>query len=134
VRRFRSDQGLKPSQRVPARLTGAGEAEPAIRWLLRLDVAEADFAPTATLTTAAGVVVDFDLSGAVDVAAERARLAKDLASAQKERETTSAKLGNESFTGRAPEAVIDKVRGRLVAAEADIARISAALDALPNST
>jgi valyl-tRNA synthetase len=134
VRRFRSDQGLKPSERVPARLTGAGEAEPAIRWLLRLDMAEADFAPTATLTTAAGVVVDFDLSGAVDVAAERARLAKDLASAQKERETTSAKLGNESFTGRAPEAVIDKVRGRLVAAEADIARISAALDALPNST
>jgi valyl-tRNA synthetase len=131
VRRFRSDQGVKPSQRVPARLTGAGEAAGAIRWLVRLDEAAADFAPTASLTTAGGVLVDFDLSGTIDVGAERARLAKDLAAAQKERDVNSAKLGNEAFTGKAPEAVIGKVRDRLLTAEADIVRIEAALAALP---
>jgi valyl-tRNA synthetase len=130
VRRFRSDQGVKPSLRVPARMTGAGEAETAIRWLVRLDEPAADFAPTASLTTAGGVVVEFDLSGAVDVAAERARLSRDLAAARKERDVNSAKLGNEAFTAKAPAAVIEKVRDRLATAEADIERITAALAAL----
>jgi valyl-tRNA synthetase len=137
VRRFRSDQGVKPSQRVPARITGADEAadeaHAAIRWLVRLDEADADFAPTASLTTGGGVLVEFDLSGSIDVGAERSRLAKDLVAAQKERDVTSAKLGNEAFTAKAPEAVIGKVRNRLAAAEADIARIDAALAALPAS-
>jgi valyl-tRNA synthetase len=130
VRRFRSDQGVKPSLRVPARMTGADEAETAIRWLVRLDEPAADFAPTASLTTAGGVVVEFDLSGAVDVAAERARLSRDLAAARKERDVNSAKLGNEAFTAKAPATVIEKVRDRLATAEADIERITAALAAL----
>jgi valyl-tRNA synthetase len=133
VRRFRSDQGVKPSQRVPARITGADEAHAAIRWLVRLDEVDADFAPTASLTTAGGVLVEFDLSGTIDVGAERSRLAKDLAAAQKERDVNSTKLGNEAFTGKAPEAVIGKVRSRLSAAESDIARIESALAALPAS-
>jgi valyl-tRNA synthetase len=131
VRRFRSDQGVKPSQRVPARITGADEAQGAIRWLVRLDEADAEFAPTASLTTAGGVLVEFDLSGTIDVGVERSRLAKDLAAAQKERDVNSAKLGNAAFTGKAPEAVIGKVRDRLTAAESDIARIESALAALP---
>ena len=54
VRRFRSDQGLRPGQRVPARvagLAGAGLAahEAAIRMLTRLEPPADGFAPTATL-------------------------------------------------------------------------------------
>ena len=131
VRRFRSDQGVKPSQRVPARITGAGEAQQAVRFLLRLDEPAAGFAATASLTTATGAVVDLDLSGTIDVAAERARLTKDLAAAEKERATNAAKLGNEAFTAKAPAAVVEKHRARLAAAEADIARVQAALAALP---
>ncbi|MEP7180379.1 MAG: class I tRNA ligase family protein, partial [Pseudonocardiales bacterium] len=131
VRRFRSDQGVKPSQRVPARLTGAGDAAGAIRWLGRLDETDAHFAPTASLTTAGGVLLEFDLSGTIDVGAERSRLVKDLAAAHKERDVNSAKLGNEAFTGKAPQAVIGKVRDRLATAESDIARIEAALADLP---
>jgi valyl-tRNA synthetase len=133
VRRFRSDQGVKPSQRVPARVTGAGAGEAAIRWLLRLDEAGDGFAATAALTTAGGVQVEFDLSGAIDITAERARLTKDLAAAKKELDVNAAKLGNEAFTGKAPEAVISKVRERLAAAEADISRIQNALAALPTT-
>ncbi len=130
VRRFRSDQGVKPSQRVAARLSGLSAGEAEIRSLVRLEVAGSDFVPTASLTTAGGVTVELDLSAAIDVAAERARLAKELAAARKERDVNAAKLGNDAFTGKAPDAVVAKVRDRLVAADADIARIEAALAAL----
>jgi valyl-tRNA synthetase len=43
----------------------------------------------------------------------------------------AGKLANEAFTGKAPDAVVAKVRDRLAAAEADIARVRAALEALP---
>jgi valyl-tRNA synthetase len=132
VRRFRSDQGVKPSARVPARLSGAAGGEREIRWLLRLDEPGADFTATAALTTAAGVTIELDLSGMIDVAAERARLTKDLAGARKERDINYAKLGNEAFVTKAPEAVVAKHRARLEAAEADIARIEAALANLPS--
>ena len=133
VRRFRSDQGLKPSQKVPARFTGTPVDETAVRTLLRLEEPGGEFTPTATLTTAVGARVELDLSGAIDVPAERARLTKDLAAAQKERDVNNTKLLNDSFVSKAPEAVIAKVRDRLAAAEADIARISAAMDALPKT-
>jgi valyl-tRNA synthetase len=133
VRRFRSDQGVKPSQRVPARLSGLSAGEAEIRSLVRLEVGGEGFVPTASLTTAGGVTVELDLSAAIDVAAERARLAKDLAAAHKERDVNAAKLGNEAFTGKAPDPVVAKVRDRLAAAVAEVARIEAALAALPAS-
>lgn len=138
VRRFRSDQGLKPSQRVTAALTGLGNVgidthEPLIRSLARLDAPGADFATTATLAVTGGITVDLDTRGAIDVAAERARLAKDRAAAEKEATQCRAKLGNEAFIGKAPEAVVAKIKDRLAAAEADLVRIAAALEALPSS-
>jgi valyl-tRNA synthetase len=132
VRRFRSDQGIKPSQRIPARLTGATD-EVSVRTLLRLEQPAEGFAATASLTTSTGVTVELDLSGAIDIGAERARLTKDLAAAQKELAQNSAKLGNEAFTAKAPADVIAKVQGRLAAATADVARIESALAALPTA-
>ncbi|HEY6276408.1 MAG TPA: valine--tRNA ligase, partial [Streptosporangiaceae bacterium] len=88
VRRFRSDQGLRPGQPVPAALTGIGGTplashEDAIRALLRLTPAGAGFTPTASLP-AEGITVELDTAAAIDVAAERRRLEKDLAAARKE--------------------------------------------------
>jgi valyl-tRNA synthetase len=131
-RRFRSDQGVKPSQRVPARLDGVAD-EASVRSLLRLDEPGESFTATASLAVPGGGSIALDLRGTIDVAAERARLTKDLAAAQKEQQVNAGKLGNEAFTGKAPEPVIAKVRARLDAAEADIARITAALEALPAS-
>jgi len=131
VRRFRSDQGIKPSQRIPATISGLTAHEDAVRTLLRLEAPESGFTATASLTTSTGVTVELDLSGAIDLVAERARLAKDLAAAQKELTQNSAKLGNEAFTAKAPAEVIAKVSARAEAAQADIARIEAALAALP---
>jgi valyl-tRNA synthetase len=136
VRRFRADQGLQPGQRVPARLTLDGTAlaphEAAIRQLLRLQPEDEGFAATATLPVA-GAEVALDLSGVIDVAAERKRLAKDLAAAEKEKAQATAKLGNEAFLAKAPDQVVEKIRGRLAKADEDIARIAAQLERLPKA-
>ena len=64
------------------------------------------------------------------MAAERARLDKDRAAAEKEAAQCRAKLDNPAFTDKAPADVVAKIRERLAAAEADLARIAAALAAL----
>ncbi|MFE2452040.1 valine--tRNA ligase [[Kitasatospora] papulosa] len=134
VRRFRSDQGLQPGQKVPAELTVTGTVlaphEAAIRQLLRLQPAGEGFHATATLPVA-GATVALDLSGTIDVEAERKRLTKDLGAAEKEKAQANGKLGNEAFLAKAPDNVVDKIRGRLAKADADIERISAQLANLP---
>lgn len=119
VRRFRADQGVKPSQKVPARLDFVAcdlqDLEDSVRSLVRIEQPEDDFAASASLEirlSQATITVELDTSGTVDVAAERKRLEKDLANAQKELETTAKKLGNEAFLSKAPDAVVDKIRGR----------------------
>ncbi|WP_329398792.1 valine--tRNA ligase [Streptomyces melanogenes] len=136
VRRFRSDQGLQPGQKVPAELTLTGTAlaphEAAIRQLLRLQPAGEGFHATASLPVA-GATVALDLSGTIDVEAERKRLAKDLGAAEKEKQQATAKLGNEAFLAKAPDNVVDKIRTRLAKAEADIDRITTQLASLPQA-
>jgi len=134
VRRFRSDQGLRPGQRVAARLVGieatplAGH-EPSIRSLLRLTAPADGFTASASLV-AEDITVELDVAGAVDVAAERRRLEKDLAAARSEAEQTERKLANSGFTAKAPAAVVDKTRQRLATAQADIARLEQRLAAI----
>lgn len=136
VRRFRKEQGLQDAQKVPARLTVDGTPlvahEAAIRQILRLQPEGEGFAATATLPVA-GATVALDLSGTIDVAAERKRLAKDLAAAEKEKAQANGKLGNEAFLAKAPDNVVDKIRGRLAKADEDIARIEAQLANLPRT-
>ncbi|MDT9682945.1 valine--tRNA ligase [Streptomyces sp. TRM76323] len=134
VRRFRSDQGLQPGQKVPARLDLDGTAlaphEAAIRQLLRLQPEGEGFHATASLPVA-GATVALDLSGTIDVEAERKRLTKDLAAAEKEKAQAEGKLGNEAFLAKAPDQVVEKIRTRLAKANEDIARIEAQLAGLP---
>ncbi|MBF6089280.1 valine--tRNA ligase [Nocardia cyriacigeorgica] len=135
IRRFRSDQGLADKQKVAAKLIGvdaAGltELERSITDLARLTAPGDDFAATASVEvrlSGATVTVELDTSGAVDLDAERRRLEKDLAAAQKELAGTTAKLGNEAFLAKAPEQVVDKIRTRRDVAAAEVERIGARL-------
>jgi valyl-tRNA synthetase len=134
VRRFRSDQGLRPAQPVPAALSGIGGTplaahEGAIRSLLRLTAPGDGFNPTASLA-AEGVTVVLDTAASIDVAAERRRMEKDLAAARKEAGQAERKLANDAFLAKAPAGVVEETRRRLEAALADIARISGRLAAL----
>ena len=133
IRRFRADQGLRPGQRVAARLSGPAAHESLVRSLARLDPVGEGFSATATLAAPGGVTVELDTRGAIDVAAERARLTKDRAAAEKEAAGCRAKLGNEAFLAKAPEPVVAKIRDRLARAEAELARIDSALAALPSN-
>jgi valyl-tRNA synthetase len=141
VRRFRTEQGLPDRRSVEAKLVGleaAGLAghEKAARFLTRLDAASESFAPTATVEVAVGgstVHVELDTSGAIDVAAERARLGRDLAAARKELDQAERKLGNPAFTEKAPATVVDGIKARREAAVAEIERVNARLATLPES-
>jgi valyl-tRNA synthetase len=141
IRRFRTEQRVPDKRRVQARLVGLDESglgghRAEIASLVRLDAAGDGFAPTATLEVAlsAGTVhVEIDTTGAIDVAAERTRLGRDLAAAQKELEQAEKKLGNPKFVEKAPADVVDGIRARHATAAADIERITARLAALPES-
>lgn len=135
VRQFRSTQGLKPGQRVPARLAGIESTplaahEEEIRALLRLAAPEDGFIASASLL-AEGITVELNMAGTVDVEAERKRLERDLAAARKEATQMAAKLANPAFTDRAPAEVVAKSQARLAAAESDIASLESRLGALP---
>jgi valyl-tRNA synthetase len=134
IRRFRSDQGVPPSKKVAAVIStdgsvaGLAEYTGQVAALTRLTLEDAVSAG-ATLSVP-GARVELDLSGAIDVEAERARLTKDLAAARAEIEAATTKLANSDFLAKAPEQVVAKIRARLATGEADVARITAALEAL----
>jgi valyl-tRNA synthetase len=137
VRRFRSDQGLRPGQRVPALLTGIEHTplaahEASIRALLRLTRPEAPITATGSVQ-AEGVLVEIDTASLIDVAAERRRLEKDLAAAAEEVDRTQRKLGNAGFTAKAPAEVIEKTRQRLAAAQDEAKTLQDRLAALPQA-
>jgi valyl-tRNA synthetase len=138
VRRFRSDQGLRPTQPVPAVLAGIeatplAQQEAGIRSLLRLAAPGADFAPTASVQ-AEGITVQLDTAAAIDIGAERRRLEKDLSAARADAAATERRLATPSFVEKAPEAVVARSRDRLAAAQAEIASLDERLAALPPSS
>jgi valyl-tRNA synthetase len=133
IRRFRNDQGIKTSAKVGANFQGLDSLanyEPAIRQVCRIE----PIAGSASAAIEVGKVkVEFDLTGAIDVVAERARLTKDLATAEKDRATAKVKLENEGFMAKAPIEVVQEIRERLAQTTADIESITAQLAALPKA-
>jgi len=137
LRRFRSDQGVKPSQKVPGRLDFAAAdlagQEELVRNLANTTAPGEDFDPSASIEvrlSQATVEVTLDTHGAVDVEAERKRLEKDLAKANKELEQTGKKLDNENFLSKAPEEVVNKIKDRQQVAREEVERITSRLEGL----
>jgi valyl-tRNA synthetase len=63
----------------------------------------------------------------IDIAAEKARLAKDIAGHAGEIEKVNKKLGNPDFLARAKEEVVEENRERLAEAQAAKTKLEAAL-------
>ena len=99
-----------------------------MRFVLKLEAS--DFTPSANLQIGS-VQAEFDLTGTIDVAAERARLTKDLATAKKDLETANVKLNNQGFMAKAPAEVVVEIKERLAKTSADIERITSQLNSLP---
>ncbi|MDQ6658685.1 MAG: valine--tRNA ligase, partial [Actinomycetota bacterium] len=105
--------------------------------LTRLTDAAEDFTVAASIEvslTAGRVSIELDTRGTVDVAAEKARLVKDLVAAEREIVATEAKLANSAFTGKAPEQVVAKIRLRNDSATEERNRLQLRLAALEDQS
>ena len=60
-----------------------------------------------------GVEILIPIAGHIDAAKEKARLANDIAKAQKESDGLAKRLNNTDYVGRAPADVVAKDRARL---------------------
>ncbi len=132
IRKFRNDQGIKTTAKVAAKFSGLSKLgltpyEAAIRSVTKCDSDQGNFTAK---TQVADVVIEFDLTGAVDLVAERARLNKDLQTAKKDRDTAKFKLENEGFMAKAPLEVVSEIRARLTQTNADITRLTQLLEKL----
>ena len=138
LRRFRSDQGVKPSQKVPAQIDFAAAdlagQEDMVRSIAKVEAPGDGFTSSASVEMRLSTVtldVALDTSGTVDIVAERKRLEKELAAAQKELDTTGKQLGNENFLANAPVEVVEKIKARQQIAQEEAARLTARLESLP---
>ena len=131
IRRFRNDQGIKTTAKVSANFNNLGELAPyenSIRAVCRLEPLNGN---ASAQIEVGKIKVDFDLTGAVDLVAERARLTKDLAQAQKDQQTAKIKLENEGFMAKAPIEVVQEIRERLAQTTEEIERLTSQLASLP---
>ena len=133
TRRLRSEMNLPASDRVPLLTQGdeafVQSAAPLLKALARLADVQVlpDSAAFATATQAAPVAMNGELRLAlyvtIDVAAEQARLGKEIARLEGEIVKADAKLANESFVSRAKPAVVEQERARLADFRMTLARL-----------
>ena len=133
VRSSRTELNVPPGARLPYAVADAG-AETVER-LARNAATIARLAriePGEVTGGSAQVVVDeatyrLGLGEVIDLDAERARLAKAIAGAEKERDSLAARLGNASFVERAKPEAVEKARADHADKAAEAERLSAAL-------
>ena len=135
VRALRGEMGLSPAQRVP--LVAQGDAATlqrnapylaALAKLSQVDVV--DTLPDAGAPVQVVGTARLMLHVEIDVAAERARLGKEVARIEGEIAKAQGKLANESFVARAPAAVIAQEKQRVADFGATLARLQSQLQRL----
>jgi valyl-tRNA synthetase len=143
IRSVRAEMNVPAGARIPCVLVGAtpearSRAEAwatEITRLARLDRVEFSDAPApgAAQIVLEGAIAMLPLSGFVDIAAEHARLGKELDKTAKDMAAISGRLNNPGFVAKAPEEVIEEARERQIALLARKAKIEEALARLSQS-
>jgi valyl-tRNA synthetase len=139
LRRFRADHQLSPSARPAATIAvmeghrrAALDAEAervraVARWgALTLTDAAPPASGEARLVLA-GAEIHVPVTGLFDIAAESARLRKEIERLNADAGRIRAKLGNEEFVRKAPDEVVEQQRERLTENETASARLAEAL-------
>ncbi|MBA3677171.1 MAG: valine--tRNA ligase [Sphingosinicella sp.] len=141
IRTARTELNIPPGTRLPVRIEEDderlvrrfGRNAAALGRLARIDRSEAvqDGADQKSMQ----VVVDgntfvFPLEGVIDIEAERARLAKAVDAAEKERDSLAARLANPSFVERAKPEAVEKAKADHDQKASDAARYRSALTRL----
>jgi len=138
IRTVRAEMNVAPSVKAPVFLKDASaeSLERAARWeeaVFRMARAsavgplEGDVPAGSAQVVVGEATVVLPLSGLIDLEAERARLRRERGKAAGELDKVQAKLADEKFVSRAPEAVIAENEERRAAFSAEIARLDAAL-------
>jgi valyl-tRNA synthetase len=131
---------VSPSTRLPAYVVGESgfirEAAPVLQALAKLSEVRVfdDEASWAAAAQAAPVAVVGDarlcLFMEIDVAAEKARLTKEVTRLQGELAKANGKLSNQAFVAKAPPAVIEQERKRIADFTATLEKMQAQLQRL----
>jgi valyl-tRNA synthetase len=139
-RMLRATYGVPPAQVVDVRLRAPDERMALLEQFRDLVERSArvrlGFDAAAPGSTAAKAIVGADielvmpLGGLIDVAAEKARIARDIEKANKEIAVIEKKLANADFLARAPEEVIAEQRQRLAGEQERKARLLEAVHTL----
>jgi valyl-tRNA synthetase len=144
IRSVRVEMNIPAATMLPLVLAGASPqtAVRARHWsefiqrLARIaDISFADAPPQgAVQLVVRGDVAALPLKGVIDLDAERARLAKEMAKADADIARVDAKLNNPNFVARAPEEVVEEEKEKREEALARKAKIAEALQRLKDST
>jgi valyl-tRNA synthetase len=140
IRSVKSEMGVPPATPMSVVLVTPGErtARSAAAWseavkrlarVERIETAETA-PPGSVLLVVRGEVAALPLAGVVDIAAERARLDKEIDKVKIEIARVAAKLGNDDFLARAPDEVVAEHEERRETFEARLAKLSQARERL----
>jgi valyl-tRNA synthetase len=142
IRSIRAEMNITAA--IPLVLAGASKETQAraerwaefIKRLARVsEISSAASAPQGSVQLVVrGEVAALPLKGVIDLAAERARLAKEIAKAEADIARVDAKLGNANFVARAPEEVVEEEKEKRAEAVGRKAKIAEALERLKGAT
>jgi valyl-tRNA synthetase len=119
---------LVATELSPAARAAWERNEALIRRMARIEGFSEGAAPKGSIAIAMeGAAFALPLEGLIDIAEEKARLAKGLEKLAKEIGGLKGRLDNPNFVKSAPEEVIDEARANLEAREDEAAKIKAAL-------
>ena len=137
IRSVRSEMNVPPAAIAPLVVIGANAAtrerlvhhDAAIKRLSRIgEISHGDTAPKGSAQIVLGeATACLPLGSLIDLAAEAARLQKELAKVTEEIARLHKKLSNEKFVANAPEEVVEAEREKLVEYNEQQAKLSAAL-------
>jgi len=117
---------VPPDSVLKSLLNTTRDAFALMAWVPELTILEAPAAkPRGTVSAlVAGAELCLHIGAAVDVAAELARLDKQIAKARQDVERSERKLANEGFRQKAPQAVIEEEQERLQESQSMVAKLS----------
>nr|WP_308419322.1 class I tRNA ligase family protein [Sphingomonas metalli] len=135
IRAARTELNVPPGARLPLHVRDAGgetharlaRQQAVLGRLARVETTEGDVGGGAAQIVVDEATFILPLEGVIDLVAERARLGKAIAAAEKERDALGARLGNPSFVERAKPEAVEKAKVDHADKMAEAARLQAAL-------
>ena len=133
IRNIRGEMNISPAKQIPVLLRGPeadqarmNDNRPFLMALAKLESVDwigSEEAPLSATQLSGNMEVMVPMAGLIDTTAELERLDKELERIRKDISRLEGKLGNESFTAKAPADVVAKERSKLEDAQSSLDRL-----------